>query len=982
MKKVLLFLIGLAAAAGMLRADVSAEELPYVETVFNERSGLPTGEANDVLQTSEGYIWVGSYGGLIRYDGTEFRNFSTEGILPSSSVRMLYEDSDGRLWIGTNDAGVFVFANGVISQPEGQPKDSFLCVRGFCEDGNGVIYACSNSGIAEIKDGVMRVYDIPGISGQTVYSVAADSFGRIWGAASSGGCVVISNGECVYNPEGDTYLGEGESVYSLTAGPDGEIWLGSAGNTLARLRFQLEGFSDADISVELFHTGQVTTHNSLRTMADGTLAVSGLHGFGALYPDGSFQEFSESQGAVSVNSAYIDYEGNIWLASSSEGIVRYSVGCYRSPNGEAGLGGLTLNTVAIQDGVAYIGTDGGLVICGKDWKQQQNKLTELFSGIRIRNIITDHSGRVWFASYSDTPVVCYSPENGEYVSYGSSDGLTGDRARVLLELSDGSIAVGTQNGLSVIRNGAVSETYTELDYPAILSLAETKDGAVLAGSDGGGIYEIKDGAVTSHSFSDGLSEGVVLRMLADSGGEGYFVSAGSSLYYWENGTFRKLDTLQKEAGSIFDFYQKEGILWILQNNGILAIDRENLLSGGNGNPVTYSFQHGLTGSLNANTWHCLYEGELYLATRSGISIFSFQAPENKLPKGIINSVTVDGEVCEHPDSLTIPGNSQRVTVDFAALSFTDTTRFHISYELEGFDSGEMLLDDVKSASVSYTNLPGGSYRFLLKISNADNSLDSRTCFFTLTKEKRLTEQPLFWVGLTLLLIGLAVGAVMLISGVKLRRARRRQREYRDILEQSLLTFAGTIDAKDKYTNGHSTRVAQYSRELARRMGLNEQEQEHIYYVALLHDIGKIGIPDNILNKPGKLTPEEREVIQRHPKIGAEILKNFTALDGIMDGAKYHHERYDGKGYCEGRAGEDIPLMARIIGVADTYDAMSSERCYRKPLSEDIILSELKNGSGTQFDPAIVPYMLAMIADGTAPIRSGDLEAGKASENEK
>lgn len=949
--------------------SANAQELPYVSTVFNERSGLPTGEANDILQTAEGYIWVGSYGGLIRYDGTEFLNFSTEGILPSSSVRMLYEDSVGRLWIGTNDAGVFVYENDRLSQPEGQPKDSFLCVRGFTEDENGIIYACSNSGIAQISDGVMTVYDISGISGQTIYTLGVDRFGRVWGAASDGGCVILANGEMVHRSSAEDFLGSGMSVYSLTSGNDGEIWLGSADHTLARLDFHGEGFTESDISVKLYETGTVTTHNSLRMMSDGTLAISGLHGFGVLYSDERFREFSESEGAVSVNSAFIDYEGNIWLASTTKGIIRYSVGCFNSPNSAAALEGMALNAIVINGEDCYIGTDSGLLIREKDWSVRENELTELMHGIRIRHIIADSSGRVWIASYSDIPIVCYDPKNDEIVTYSSADGLSGDRARVLLELSDGRIAAGMQGGLDLIGKNGVEEAYTEMSYPAILSLLETESGSILAGSDGGGIYEIRDGEILSHSFSEGLSEGVVLRMLRDTQGEGYFISAGSSLYYWENGLFRKLDTLKKEAGSIFDFYLDENALWLLQNNGILATDRADLLNGGNGNPTAYSFQHGLSGSLNANTWHCLLGGELYLATRNGISLFDFRAPENTLPKGIINRITVDGTVYEHPEELTVEGNTQRITIDFAALSFTDTTRFTVSYRLVGFDSEATVLNDVKSGSVSYTNLPGGNYRFYLKIADRDDPTVNSIISFTVDKSRQLFEEPLFWIAMVLLLIVLAAGAAMLISGAKLRSARRRQREYRDILEQSLLTFAGTIDAKDKYTNGHSTRVAQYSRELARRMEMDEQRQEHIYYVALLHDIGKIGIPDHILNKPGKLTPEEREVIQRHPKIGAEILKNFTALDGISDGAKYHHERYDGAGYCEGRSGEEIPLMARIIGVADTYDAMSSERCYRKPLSEEVIESELKKGIGTQFDPQIVPHMLAMIEDGTAPIRS-------------
>lgn len=941
------------------------EELPYVRTVFNERSGLPTGEANDVLQTADGYVWVGSYGGLIRYDGTEFRNFSTEGILPSSSVRMLFEDSSGRLWIGTNDAGVFVYENGGITQPAGQPRDTFLCVRGFAEGADGDIYACSNSGIAVISNGLMQVYNIPELAGQTVYSVAADKFGRVWGAESSGGCAVLRDGSLVGIISGAELLGEGEAVYSVASGADGDIWLGSAGDTVARLSFDSEDL-DSGVRAQLYTTENVITHNSMRMMDDGSMTVSGLHGFGIIYPDGTVREFGESEGAVSINSAYIDYEGNIWLASTSEGIVRYSVGCYSSPNSAAGLDGIALNAVAVSGGMKYIGTDSGVIVCGEDWQREESPISEILDGIRVRHIIADSRGRIWAASYSDTPVLMFDPKSGDTVVYSSEEGLAGDRARTLLELKDGSVAVGTQNGVSFIRDGEV-ESYSDFEYPAILSLLETDSGSVFAGSDGGGIYEIKDGAVTSHSFDSGLSEGVVLRMLKDSAGNGYFVSAGSSLYYMENGSFRKLDALEKGAGSIFDFYLIDDTLWLLQNNGILAADREDLLAGGTGDPVTYGFEYGLSGSLNANTWHCLDGGKLYLATRSGVSVFGFTAPQNELPKVIISSVVVDGTVYDHPEDMVIPSGAQRVTVNFAALSFTDTTRFSIGYRLDGFDDEEVTVSGTKSDSVSYTNLSGGRYEFSMRVIDPDDP-DGRSggsCSLKMRKSKKLVEHPLFWVCAAFALMAIAMGSITPISAAKVKLARRRQREYQDILEQSLLTFAGTIDAKDKYTNGHSIRVARYSRELARRMGMPPQEQEHIYYVALLHDIGKIGIPDHILNKPGKLDPEEREVIQTHPKIGAEILKNFTALNGISEGAKFHHERFDGGGYCEGRAGEDIPKVARIIGVADTYDAMSSERCYRKPLSKDYIVSELEKGSGSQFDPQIVPHMLDMIEDGTA-----------------
>ena len=151
----------------------------------------------------------------------------------------------------------------------------------------------------------------------------------------------------------------------------------------------------------------------------------------------------------------------------------------------------------------------------------------------------------------------------------------------------------------------------------------------------------------------------------------------------------------------------------------------------------------------------------------------------------------------------------------------------------------------------------------------------------------------------------------------------------------------------------------------------EEYLKQIYYIGLLHDIGKIGVPDEVLNKKGRLTDEEFMQIKKHPAIGGEILQSFDAVQGISDGAKYHHERYDGRGYCEGLSGEEIPLVARIIGVADSYDAMQSNRVYRPGLSEEVILNELKKNAGTQFDPKIVPIMCEMIADGFAPMNLKD-----------
>lgn len=173
-------------------------------------------------------------------------------------------------------------------------------------------------------------------------------------------------------------------------------------------------------------------------------------------------------------------------------------------------------------------------------------------------------------------------------------------------------------------------------------------------------------------------------------------------------------------------------------------------------------------------------------------------------------------------------------------------------------------------------------------------------------------------------------------------------------------LAYTIDAKDRYTSGHSQRVADYSLAIAKRMGKSEEEQRIIYYAGLLHDVGKIRIPEEVINKPGKLTEDEFEQIKVHPISGYHILKGIHDDEQIAQGAKYHHERYDGKGYPNGLEGESIPEISRIIGVADSYDAMTSDRSYRKALPQETVRAEIEKGRGQQFDKEIADIMIQMI----------------------
>ena len=172
----------------------------------------------------------------------------------------------------------------------------------------------------------------------------------------------------------------------------------------------------------------------------------------------------------------------------------------------------------------------------------------------------------------------------------------------------------------------------------------------------------------------------------------------------------------------------------------------------------------------------------------------------------------------------------------------------------------------------------------------------------------------------------------------------------------------TIDAKDRYTSGHSARVARYAKMLAQKKGLPQEKCQQIFTMGLLHDIGKVGVPTSIINKPGKLTDVEFAQMKAHPVIGSSILEKVSAMPELRAGARWHHERPDGRGYPDGLYEEQIPLEAKIIAVADAYDAMTSSRSYRPPMEQAAVREQIVNGSDSQFDKEIASYMVELIDD--------------------
>jgi energy-coupling factor transport system substrate-specific component len=636
MKKLTAFLICLtlvlllaptAQAAGNESLHVN-----YITDVFNEETGLPTGEANAIVQAHNGYLWIGSYGGLIRFDGSTFVSFTDR--LASGSIRALYESGDGTLFIGTNDAGAYRFKDDVFTPLRSEDSHTLLCVRDFAEDSSGRVYAASTTGVARVEGDTLAPFLYPELEGEHFLSIIADRGDRLWALSDSGNICVFNDAGYIATVTEGALFSQGNN-YALACSRLGELYVGSSVGELVKLSDgphtvpgDVGSYRRTDYDV-----GDIGSINRIKPLSDGTVMISALNGFGYLDASGVFRRIDKpADKNLSANWAETDHEGNRWVASSNYGVIRYSVGCFDSCNYNSNLGDYTINAVAKAGDRFYLGTDSGLLLFDDDWNQLDAPITETMQGIRIRNVTVDDRGRVWMATYSAHGAACYDPATGELTDFGEAQGILSEKIRVVCPLSGGRMLVGSQLGINIIENGAVTGTWSGddgMENTSVLCAMEL-NGRVYAGTDGSGIYEITENGLKNLGFAEGLSQGVVLRMAPDADGNGnFFVCAGDKLFYYEleAGSFRSLSGMECGAGSIYSAYDRNGRIFLLQDGGVYAADKAGVLNGLETYTAQYGVKCGLTGTLSANTWNWLdSDGALYMPTRSGVSKFYFSAP--------------------------------------------------------------------------------------------------------------------------------------------------------------------------------------------------------------------------------------------------------------------------------------------------------------------------------------------------------------------
>lgn len=953
-KKILLImtavcLINLSAAPVFGAEDF---EKDYVPVIYDEQNGAYSSCVNDVLQADDGTIYIASSVGLVSYDGRQFkRPYNTM----TSEVNVLFEDALGQLWVGTNDAGVMVGNEDDITVVDRKGGLNSNCVHAIVPDNRANVYVATSGGLYRF-DRRMNMELIENEACDFTIGLVSNAAGVIAGVNNLGGIYFIENGEVKTGYESrisneictDVSLINGKFVFSTYGGEI--ITVDYNGGNVRAVSYNIPEISGIN---RLFDDNGVCW-----VLADNGIGYLEQESYIPVYLSdftGYYQEMLR------------DFEGNYWIASSGYGLMMLAKNNFRylssAENGVVSV----VNATAVSQGCVYVGKDNGLEIRNANsYAKIENELTQLLQGVKINGIADDGYGSIWIATYGDTMgLVRYT--DGEVQIYGQGSGMSSNSIEFVKKISDGRIITIAKNDIIFIDNGVIDKKYTrdtKLFSSNILDVVENDNKELLIATEGEGVIVWKDGHIVKRiGMDEGLSSDVVRRIVPYE--EGYILVTGNSLCYMKQDEVTKLGFAYSGMYDVIPGIGKD--LWVLSNSGVFRINGTQMMNGDEVSYELYNYQRGFRSSLTSNSWSDVDErGNVYLCCQNGTVVMSMlDAVKDEIAYKIgIKDVYANGSKVKYQSGLELPSSLRTLAIRpfFTKFGFEDLI---VSYYLEGYDQNVTQVSASELPSeIVYTNLAGGNYVFHMELLRNGGREVIDHIQLNINKKIAWYENPAIraMIGVVIALVVFLIGHIFI--RLQLTKAEKKKNAYRSLTKQTIMAIAKTIDAKDEYTNGHSVRVANYSMEIARRYGMNMEEQENIYYCGLLHDIGKIGIPDEILNKTGRLTDEEFVVIKSHPTKGAEILKDVTMIPHLVEGAKYHHEKFDGSGYNEGLIGSQIPLFARIIAVADTFDAMTSSRCYRVGLDIDYVKNELKRVSGKQLDPIFVNIILEMINDGT------------------
>ena len=730
----------------------------YTSKIYDATNGLPTSDANYILGAKNGYVWIGGYSGIIRYDGNNFERLPTTNGLTSS--RAFFEDSKGRIWVGTNDNGVVVINGQEVRQytyKDGLPSSS---IRNFAEDKDGNVFIATATGLAFVKEnGLLYQLSHPQLNTERILKLDSDSSGKIYGQTTNGIVFSIKNRNISELYTSDDL--EMPKISSILADPinDGKVYFCCEGGIVYYGDFGKKSSELLKIDIAPLKTVQWISYDCFRVWICSRTQIAYLD------QDNSLNLVANLPMNGSIEMLTSDYQGNIWACSSTQGVMKIVANNFVNITEEAKLPKKTVNTTCLHNDLLYIGTESGLRIIDKNMQAINNSLTEYVADSRIRCIVEDNNNNIWVGTFTnDKGLVCQSPD-GKITAFTTKEGIADNKIRALKVAKDNSLLCGTNDGFSIIKNQKVIKTVGKneiIKNSVILTVEESEDGNIYLGTDGDGIYIISDSVIQRYGRDDGLTSDVVMRIKEDKKNGVVWLVTSNSIQYMKGGRVKNITSFPYNNN--YDLYLNEkNDMWVLASSGIYTVKAEDLLSDSVSDYKLYTVANGLPSSVTSNSYSALDEnGNLYIACREGVSCVNINHyMEQKIQiKTDLNSVYCGNKkiIPNGNGTFIIPASDERIKITASVMDYSMANP-PVRVFLEGAKDEGITVNRDELSALEYTNLSYGYYTFHIQVLSQNKNDILLDNSFSIIKRFRLIELMEFRFIIIVLLI-LAAGFIV------------------------------------------------------------------------------------------------------------------------------------------------------------------------------------------------------------------------------
>ncbi|MCR4782107.1 MAG: response regulator [Lachnospiraceae bacterium] len=761
-------------SGGGYAASNQIKDVEYTIKLYNSTNGLPTSDANYMYSDHKGYLWVATYSGILRYDGTTFEKLSTSDGMTNGKT--IYEDSKGRMWIGTNDNGV-VRLNGNekkhFTYKDGLPSSS---IRSFSENKDGDIFVGTTNGICIIKNGEsISKIDDKRINTECVQRLVSDSDGNIYGNTKNGKVFSVTGKKVseVYSGS-DLNMGELSSIFVDLRHP-GKFYFGNTDGHIYHGEFGKKAEETKDI---LTIEGE-----NVSWMSFECNRIWVVVGDQVGYIDGNERFHALNHNPLNSNIEMVtsDYQGNVWMVSSRQGVAKVVTNNFQNVSELSGLSSEVSNAVCLCNGKLYIGTDKGLNIIDLTYHVIENEITEYLKNARIRCIVKDSNSNIWIATYKSGLGLVKYAANGQITNYSEENGFLSNDIRCLKVVGDSKIIAGTNKGIVVLENSKVTDVIDSndgLENTVCLTVETTVDGKIIIGTDGGGLYFYNRGKIKKFGRDDGLTSDVILRLKDDSERNVLWIITSNSLEYMKNGKIYEIKGFPSTNNYEIQI-DRNNKVWVLSSYGIYCASADDMLNKEKFDYKLYDSSNGLSSVPTANSYSFLDEqGTLYIAGREGVTKVSVENFFDQIEeyRVDIKSISINNEkvMPDEDNNYLIPATDGRIQINASVLNYTLANPMVHFFLDKGPDSGVICTQNNMTA-LEYTSLRYGKYNLHIQVINETTGSVYQDSSFEVEKKPRVME---------LVVVKVLIGAiVMFLIGIMVWRITSgsiMRRQYKEI----------------------------------------------------------------------------------------------------------------------------------------------------------------------------------------------------------